>query len=277
MGAAIVQHSAPTSRWRRHTQAEKAHSGFSEDCAGHADGRLHHDRLNNVGQNVARDDAEIAGTERAGGFHIFAFAGGQHLSADKARIAHPASEREGENKIENAGTAEGDESNGQKNSGERQERIHDDDIDEAIEASAVVAGGGADEEAEKRDTATTQLPTSMEMREPKMRRERMSRPSSSVPHQWVEDGLARRLGRSMYAGFCGAIHGAKRAKMMKMTTRTTPIAASGLLHAARRNEIAVVDIWKICYAVLWPSENYVLIMEDDRRGPTRMRAVNLHL
>ena len=46
----------------------------------------------------------------------------------------------------------------------------------------------------------------------------------------------------MAAGSCGAIQGAIRAKITKMTTSTTPAAASGLWPAARRNEMAAVDM-----------------------------------
>src|SRR5271155_3200154 len=111
-----------------------------------------------------------------------------------------------------------------------------------------------------------------------MRRERMSRPSSSVPHQWVDDGPARRVGRSMWAGSCGAIQDANKAQITKIVTRTMPIAASGLPRAARRNEIAVLDImnirflrglvavWKICSDC-----------EDLAAGQPRMRLVNQHL
>src|ERR1700677_2805423 len=49
----------------------------------------------------------------------------------------------------------------------------------------------------------------------------------------------------MAAGSCGAIQGAKRAKITKMRTSTAPVAASGLWLAVtaieRRNEMAVVD------------------------------------
>lgn len=49
----------------------------------------------------------------------------------------------------------------------------------------------------------------------------------------------------MAAGSCGAIQGANRAKITKMTTNTTPVAASGLWRAftatERRNEMAEVD------------------------------------
>src|SRR5271165_4350085 len=83
-----------------------------------------------------------------------------------------------------------------------------------------------------------------------MMRERMSRPSSSVPNQCACDGESRRAGRLMAAGSCGAIHGANRAKITKTITNTTPVAASGLWRtfpaAQRRNEMAVVDIESVC-------------------------------
>ena len=46
----------------------------------------------------------------------------------------------------------------------------------------------------------------------------------------------------MWAGFCGASHGAKTAKITKMTTRTTPVAAKGLWRAARGSEMEKADI-----------------------------------
>ncbi len=44
------------------------------------------------GQNVADDDAQVAGAESAGGLDEFALARGEDLSADQARVADPASE-----------------------------------------------------------------------------------------------------------------------------------------------------------------------------------------
>src|SRR5580700_1100543 len=79
-----------------------------------------------------------------------------------------------------------------------------------------------------------------------MMRERMSRPSSSVPNQCAYDGVPRRAGRLMAAGSCGAIQGANRAKITKTITNTIPVAASGLWRAfpaaQRRNEMAAVDM-----------------------------------
>ena len=74
-----------------------------------------------------------------------------------------------------------------------------------------------------------------------MTRERMSRPSSSVPNQCTVEGEESRVGSSMWAGSCGAIQEAKTAKITKMATNTTPTAANGLWRAARGSEMAIVD------------------------------------
>src|SRR5216684_7877309 len=90
--------------------------------------------------------------------------------------------------------------------------------------------------------ATTLLPTNKEIRAPQIRRERMSRPSSSVPHQCCAEGVCKRFGKSMCAGSCGAIQGAKIAEKTKMDTNTTPTAANGLWRATRGSEMASVDM-----------------------------------
>src|ERR1039457_158202 len=97
--------------------------------------------------------------------------------------------------------------------------------------------------------ATTLLPTNREILAPQIRRERMSRPSSSVPHQCCAEGVCRRFGRSMCAGSCGAIQGAKIAEKAKMVTNTAPTAANGLGRAMRGNEMARVDIVRYNYHI----------------------------
>src|SRR5689334_15937213 len=72
-----------------------------------------------------------------------------------------------------------------------------------------------------------------------MTRERMSRPSSSVPIQWAALGGCSRSGRSMLLGLCGAIHGANRAKITNTATSAMPIEASTL---RRPSVTAVVQV-----------------------------------
>src|SRR5437763_16353237 len=64
-----------------------------------------------------------------------------------------------------------------------------------------------------------------------MTRDRISRPSSSVPSQCADEGELSRVGSSIAAGSCGAIQGANSAKVMNTRTSTTPIAARGLWRA----------------------------------------------
>src|ERR1700680_3227059 len=116
VGAAIVEHGSPTGGRRRDAESEKTHGGFGENGSGHADRSLHHNGLNNVRQNVADDDAQVAGAKGARGFDEFAFAGGEHLSANQTRVADPSAQREREHQIKNPRAAEGDERDGQQNS-----------------------------------------------------------------------------------------------------------------------------------------------------------------
>ena len=148
VGAAVVEHGSPTGGGGRDAESEKTHGGLGEDGSGHADRGLNDDRLNDVGKNVADDDAQIAGAEGAGGFDEFAFAGGEDLSADEAGIAHPTAERKREHEIKDSGAAEGDERNRQQDSRERKKRVHQDNIDEAVDGSSVVSSDGADDESE---------------------------------------------------------------------------------------------------------------------------------
>lgn len=124
------------------------------------------------------------------------------------------------------------------------------------------------------EPTTTLLPTKSEILAPHIRRERMSRPSSSVPHQCCVDGVRKRFGRSMCAGSCGAIQGAKMADNRKMETKTTPIAASGLWRATRGSEIAMVDIratWLRLYMKCLPGATSRLLFRRSNRCAIQKR------
>ena len=139
MRAAVVEHGSPTGGWRRNTESEKAHGGFGKNCAGHADCGLHDDGLNNVRQDMTHNDAEIARPQSASGFDEFALARGEDLSANETSITDPSAKRESENQIKNSRPAKRDESDSQQDSWKRKERVHQDHVDEAVDASAVVS------------------------------------------------------------------------------------------------------------------------------------------
>ena len=86
---------------------------------------------------------------------------------------------------------------------------------------------------------TTATATKSEMRVPKRMRERMSRPSSSVPKRWARLGEARRLARLSVVGSEGASQGASRAASVKPRSRANPSTASGLRLAEARWEAVV--------------------------------------
>src|SRR5205814_4654806 len=76
------------------------------------------------------------------------------------------------------------------------------------------------------------------MRAPASTREKMSRPSSSSPNQWIADGPSRRLERSCAAGSKRATAGPNNAAITAMRTMAAPI----LLIANARIDEAVHQI-----------------------------------
>ena len=148
MRAAIIEHGSPTGSRGSHTQTEKAHGSFGENGARHSNRSLHDHGLNNVGKNMADDHAQIACTKGSRSFDKFPFACGEDLRADQAGVAHPSSERERQDKIENPWPTEGNEGDSEQNSRERKKRIHHYNVEETIDVSAVVAGDRSDDQAE---------------------------------------------------------------------------------------------------------------------------------
>src|SRR5581483_5599835 len=148
--ASVVEHRSPARGRRRNSKPKKAHGCFGENCSCHAYRRLHNDGLDDVRKNMTSNDAYVSCPESLRCFDIFAFACCQYLSTDKARVSDPASERQCQNKIEDARTAKSNESNCEQNSGKRQKRIHHHYVDEAIDAPSVVASDGSDYQAQKK-------------------------------------------------------------------------------------------------------------------------------
>src|ERR1700683_2863634 len=118
VGAAVVEHGAPTGRGWRNAESKETHGGFGKNGSGDADCGLHDHRLNDVRENVADDDAEVAGSESSRRFDEFAFARGEDLPSNQARVADPSAEGECEDEIEGDGAPEGYKRNREKDSGE---------------------------------------------------------------------------------------------------------------------------------------------------------------
>src|SRR5471030_2368721 len=78
-------------------------------------------------------------------------------------------------------------------------------------------------------TTTETQPAISEVRAPQNRRDKISRPSSSVPSQCRREGALRTAIKSALIGSKGKIHGASNASSAKNSTNTAPITAVLLL------------------------------------------------
>jgi hypothetical protein len=145
----VVEHGAPAGGGWRHAEAEEAERSFGEHGSGHADGGLDYEGLQDIGKDVAGEDAQIAGADGAGGFDELALAHGEDLGANETGVADPAADGEGEDEVEEPGAEEGNEGDGEKNTGQRQEGIHQEGIDGDVDPASVIAGDAAEDEAEE--------------------------------------------------------------------------------------------------------------------------------
>lgn len=152
VGASVVEHGTPTCGGRRDAEPEKAQGGLGEHGAGHADGGLHDEWLQKVGQDVPCDEAQIGGSEGACGFDEFTLPQGEHLSTDEARVADPAGEGKSEDEIDEAGTEKRDEGDGEQDAGKGEKCVGEIDVDDGVGKSSVkaceTAGNKADSEGD---------------------------------------------------------------------------------------------------------------------------------
>src|ERR1700740_3616343 len=129
-----------TRQWREDSQTQNTESGFGKDRSGHADGGLDEDRLHDIGQQMARENASVGSAERFCGQDELQFLDLQHLSASETRVAGPTGNDERENHLADPRTKEGGEGNPQKDSRKREKRVNGEQIHDAVERATVVAG-----------------------------------------------------------------------------------------------------------------------------------------
>ena len=148
VGASVIEHGAPAGGGRGYAKPEKAQRGFGEHGAGHADGGLHDERLQKIGQDVSCDEAQVGGAERACGFDKLTLSQGENLGADEARIPDPAGEGEGKDEIDEAGTEKRDEGDGQQDAGKGEKGVGEIDVDDGVGEASVEACKAAGKKAD---------------------------------------------------------------------------------------------------------------------------------
>src|SRR5229473_3720997 len=102
MAARVIQHSAPTGNRSEDSDAEKAQRGFGEDHAGHSDGGLNQDRLENIGQEMAQQNPRVRSPQGTRGHDKFQFFYFERLRASQTRIPGPAGHGQRENNFSDA-------------------------------------------------------------------------------------------------------------------------------------------------------------------------------
>ncbi len=110
----------PTGRGRGQTQTEKAERGFGQNSSRHADGCLHDDGLQNIGQDMPGKNAQIGGAKGARGFDEFPFLYGEYLGSYQAGIADPSADGQGKHQVQKPWTQKSYECDRQQNARERQ-------------------------------------------------------------------------------------------------------------------------------------------------------------
>ena len=149
METRVIEHGSPAWSGGRNAEAEKGESGFSKDDTGHANGCLDEERLNDIGKDVAEEDAQRSGSQGAGCIDEFAIADRDDLSANEARVARPATDGKREHEVGKSWTEKCSEGDGKQNSGKSEESVHGDGGESRVDPAADVAGDAADDEAQR--------------------------------------------------------------------------------------------------------------------------------
>ena len=100
--ARVGQHGAPSGDIRRHADAEKAQARFGDDRRRHGEGADDERSLNEIRNNVARDDLAVARAQTLRRGDEIAAAQGKSLAAHDPTVGDPALRHERQNQIEQA-------------------------------------------------------------------------------------------------------------------------------------------------------------------------------
>ncbi len=148
VGAGGVEHGAPGGGGGLDAEAEEAEGGFGEDGGGHADGGLDENGLQGVGQDGAREQAEVRGAERTGYLDEFSLADLRDLGADEAGVADPGRQGEREDEVRHGGAEKGDDGDGEQDAGQGEKGIAEIDGENGVKPAAVKAGEGAEDQTQ---------------------------------------------------------------------------------------------------------------------------------
>lgn len=144
----IVEHGSPGRSGGLDTEAEKAQRGFGEYRSGHPYSGLYQEGLQNVGQDVAKHQMQIAGTQRSSRLNVFALLYAEHLGSHQACVVDPSGKSEGKDEVREAGSEKRDDGDREKDSRKSKEGVSEIDVDDRIGEASVESGQHAEGNAQ---------------------------------------------------------------------------------------------------------------------------------
>src|SRR4029450_6592294 len=130
-------------------KAEKAQGRPGQDCDAETQGRDHHDRGGDVGENVTGDDPPVPAAGGSGHLEILIRADGQDGASDDAGVAGGAPDTQGQDHAAQPLAQHGHDRQEDDEPGEGHQRV-DAPREDGVDAAAVVAGHDADDDGQER-------------------------------------------------------------------------------------------------------------------------------
>src|SRR5688572_24690409 len=151
--AAVPDHPAPRRCRRQDAEAEEPERGLGEEDAGRAVRPEYEDERHDVGQDVARRDAQLIRADGPRRLDEVAAAELEHGGPDEPGEGRPLGQREHEHEVQQARAGDREDRDGEEDDGEREldvDEARDDRVDPAAEQSRRDARDDADEHREER-------------------------------------------------------------------------------------------------------------------------------
>ena len=151
VGAPLRHDVAPARHFRRRAGAEERQQRLDQDRGGADVGRLHGQRRQRVGQDVAEQDLAEAAADDDGGLDIGLLADRQHDAAHQAHHARHLDDRDGDDDGRDAGLDHRHQGDGEQDRRDRHQAVHEAHQDGV--GDAAVAADEPDQQPDRRSTA----------------------------------------------------------------------------------------------------------------------------
>src|SRR5215475_3923320 len=142
IGPPVGEHAAPGRDLRWNPKSEDGEGRFRYDRRGHRERTDHNRRLEQIGHDVAGDDAHIAGAQSSRRLDELAAAQRKRLAAGDAAVRNPALHHQREDEVVEALAEERHDGNGQKQRWESPDNL-DKLLDQEVDRAREIAGDGA--------------------------------------------------------------------------------------------------------------------------------------